>query len=226
VVAATSPHGGDAEPVGGLDDVDAGGSRSRVSVHGHAGRHPNAVRVQLAHQHVRVVAGHQAPSSTDGHREARNPPLLPVDPHVHLGAPNGDERQTREPEEGEEGRPVEGSADGGEHGEPVAPTSEMLVEPQVEPSAVRSPESQVELQTVVGDLEARQLERRVVDGEQPLAETVVAGRVDTEFRRRVQLDVAVVAVGEEDDPVPARGRPAVCGGVPMRHALSVRTSWL
>jgi hypothetical protein len=66
--------------------------------------------------------------------------------------------------------------------------------PGVEPAAVRADQGQIELQAVVSNLEACVLERRLVDAEQAVPETVVAGRVGVEARWRVQLDVTVMAV--------------------------------
>jgi hypothetical protein len=82
----------------------------------------------------------------------------------------GDERQAGQPEEREEPRGVEGTTDRGECRGTVAWSREALVEVQVEPAAVRGGEGEVELQPLAGDLEARVLERRVVDAEQALAE--------------------------------------------------------
>jgi hypothetical protein len=119
-----------------------------------------------------------------------------------VGARDGDERHAGQPEEREGRRRVEGAADGGEHREPIARTGEVLVEVEVEPAAVRADQGQIELQAVVSNLEACVLGRRLVDAEQALPETVVAGQVDVEARWRIQLDVTVVAVGKRHDRVP------------------------
>jgi hypothetical protein len=105
---------------------------------------------------------------------------------------------------GEEGRCLEGTTDGGEHREAIPTTGEVLVDVQHEAAAVRSGEGDVELQAAVADLEACCLEHRMGDAEQPLAEALVAGGVDLQPRLRVELDVPVVPVGQQDDPAAAR----------------------
>jgi hypothetical protein len=166
---------------------------------GHPGWDTNAVGVELADKDVGVVAGHQAATSADGQRQAWDGPRLAVHPHVHLGAPDGNERHAGQPQEREERRGVEGATDGGEHGEPVAGTGEVLVDAQVEPAAVRGGESQVELEAVVSDLEARHLELGAVDAGQAPPEAVVARRIYVAPCRDVQLDVVVVAVDQQNE---------------------------
>jgi hypothetical protein len=79
----------------------------------------------------------------------------------------------------------------------------MTVVRQSDLAAVRCGEGDVDFQAVVGDLEARRVERGPVDAGQPLLEAAVPGGIDMHVRFGVELHMTVMSVGDQEQGDPA-----------------------